>query len=167
MRAEKSGGGERLRIRACRGPEEYPSLVAIWRSAVDATHGVLAAEDRAEIEAHLIPEYFPHVDLVIAERGGSPVGFAGVAASKLEMLFVDAPARGSGVGSALVAHVVEVSGVDAVDVNEHNDEATTFYRRRGFVITGRSPHDDQGRPYPILHLSREGYSQSACVSGAL
>lgn len=71
----KVWGGERLRIRACRGPEEYPSLVAIWQRR--GRHARLAAQDRAEIEAHLIPEYFPHVDLAIAERGGSPVGFAG------------------------------------------------------------------------------------------
>lgn len=27
-----------------------------------------------------------------------------------------------------------------------------FYKRRGFVVESRSEEDEQGRPYPILHL---------------
>lgn len=72
--------------------------------------------------------YFPQVELFVAERGG-------------------------GIGSTLLAHVVSERGVSAVDINEQNDAAVSFYVHRGFEVTGRSAEDEQGRPYPLLHLS--------------
>lgn len=139
-------------IRPVRGAEEYPELVNIWRSSVDATHDFLAAEDRDEIQSQLIPNYFPHVELVVAEHNGRLVGFAGTAEQNLEMLFVDAEYRGRSVGTALLKHTVTQSGITSVDVNEQNTQAVEFYRRRGFITVGRDDLDDQGRPYPILHL---------------
>ncbi len=90
----------------------------------------------------------------MAERGDEVVGFAGVADHKLEMLFVDAGHRGSGVGSALLAYVIDVDSVRFVDVNEDNAEAVAFYRNRGFAVVGRSDLDDDGRPYPLLRMER-------------
>lgn len=141
-----------LSIRPSSGPGEYSELVRIWRSAVDATHDFLADEHRDEIESRLASDYFPHVELHVAELGGAPVGFAGISGENLEMLFVDARERGHGVGSALLSFVVE-RGVTTVDVNEQNAQAVEFYRRRGFTLIGRSELDDQGRPYPLLHLA--------------
>lgn len=143
-------------IRRVTGPEEYPRLVEIWRSAVDATHDFLSEADRDEIESQLASDYLPQVDLHLAERGGVPVGFAGVSGERLEMLFVDAGQRGHGVGTALLSFVVAECGVTTVDVNEQNAQAVEFYRRRGFTLVGRSELDDQGRPYPILHLAIRG-----------
>lgn len=40
-------------IRPSMGEHEFPLLVAIWRSAVDATHGFLADERRAQTEERL------------------------------------------------------------------------------------------------------------------
>lgn len=140
-------------VRRARGSDEYPRLAAVWRSAVDATHDFLAAEDRDAIEARLASDYFSQVDLSIAERDGAIVGFAGVSGERLEMLFVHATERGRGIGTALLEHVVG-RGVRALDVNEQNPQAVAFYRRRGFDVVGRSALDDDGRPYPLLHLVR-------------
>ncbi len=134
------------------GPAEYPRLVAIWRSAVDATHHFLADADRADIESQLADVYFPAVRLTVAEIDGDPVGFAGTAGEHLEMLFVHADARGHGVGSALLQHVIAEQGIRLVDVNEQNEQAVEFYVRRGFVVAGRSELDEAGRPYPLLHM---------------
>lgn len=90
-------------IRACKGESEYLELVAIWRSSVTATHEFLAPEHQAAIEKKLAADYFPQVKLTVAELAGEPVGFAGVVADRLEMLFIAAPARGQGVGGALLA----------------------------------------------------------------
>jgi RimJ/RimL family protein N-acetyltransferase/predicted N-acetyltransferase YhbS len=133
-------------------PTEYPALVAIWRRAVDATHDFLSDEDRDAIEAQLATAYLPAVTLVVAESDGEPIGFAGVLDGVLEMLFVDPDRHGRGVGSALVARAVREHGVTRVDVNEQNPDATAFYVRRGFRTVGRSPTDEAGRPYPVLHL---------------
>ncbi|WP_082980852.1 acetyltransferase [Mycolicibacter heraklionensis] len=141
-----------MRIRECDGPAEYPRLVAIWRSAVEATHDFLAEADRAAIESQLADKYFPGVRLTVAEIVGEPVGFAGTAGENLEMLFVHADARGHGVGTALLDHAIAEQQVRRVDVNEQNEQAIEFYVRRGFVVTGRSELDDAGRPYPLLHM---------------
>jgi putative acetyltransferase len=148
--------GARASIRPVSGADEHPRLVEIWRTAVDATHHFLTTEDRDDIESHLASDHLPHVELHVAELDGVPVGFAGVADESLEMLFVDADQRGAGVGSDLLAFVVAEREVTTVDVNEQNGSAVAFYLRRGFAVVGRSDVDDQGRPYPILHLSLGG-----------
>ena len=56
-----------------------------------------------------------------------------------------------GTGSELPAFTVRRHGVTSVDVNEQNPAALKFYRKHGFAVDGRSPLDDQGNPFPILH----------------
>lgn len=143
-----------VRIRPVTGPEEYPRLVEIWRSAIDATHDFLTPADRDGIRSKLASEYFAQVQLLVAERDGQAVGFAGVAGEDLAMLFVEDAHRGTGVGSALVADVVAHHGVRTLDVNEQNPQAAEFYRRRGFTVIGCSATDEAGRPYPLLHMRR-------------
>lgn len=117
-----------------------------------ATHDFLEREDFERIEKHLASDYLPAVSLLVAEQAGRAVGFAGVHSCSLEMLFVADEARGRGVGGALLREAVSRHGVTRVDVNEQNPAATAFYLRHGFVRTGRSDLDADGRPYPILHL---------------
>lgn len=132
--------------------EDWPVLVDVWRSAVDATHDFLAADDRDRIEAHLASDYFPQVRLAVAVVGERIVGFAGVAGGSLEMLFVHDDFRGRGVGKSLLAWALR-QGVDRVDVNEQNPQAVGFYLANGFQTVGRSDLDDQGRPYPLLRMA--------------
>lgn len=141
-----------LSIRPSVGAAEYPLLAAIWRGAVDATHDFLAAEDRDEIEARLQSDFFPAVLLLVAQIDGKAVGFAGVLGDKLEMLFVEAAQRASGIGTALLNYAINEYGVSRVDVNEQNALAAGFYARQGFEVVGRSETDGAGRPYPLLHL---------------
>lgn len=141
-----------LSIRPSAGAADYPALLTIWRSAVDATHDFLALVDRDEIEAHLASDYLPAVTLSVAEIDDEPVGFTGTLDGALEMLFVDAMQRGSGVGTALLAHAVAEHGVTRLDVNEQNALAVGFYEHRGFEVVGRSETDEADRPYPLLHL---------------
>ncbi|MDO5029953.1 MAG: GNAT family N-acetyltransferase [Corynebacterium sp.] len=142
--------------RRCIGPEEYPALVDIWRSAVRATHHFLTEEDFQAIESNLSPAYFPAAHLFVAECNNHPVGFAGVVEDSLEMLFVADEFRGQGVGSLLLRYAVDQLGVRKVDVNEQNPGAVGFYLHHGFVQGGRDDLDADGRPYPILHFAIEG-----------
>jgi putative acetyltransferase len=41
-----------------------------------------------------------------------------------------------------------------VDVNEQNGAALGFYEALGFEVVDRSPVDEDGRPFPLLHLRR-------------
>lgn len=78
----------------------------------------------------------------------------GMSGAQIDSLFVHADARGSGVGRRLVEHAMTLHPVLTVDVNEQNASGAGFYQRLGFETVGRSPVDDAGRPYPLLHLSR-------------
>jgi putative acetyltransferase len=69
------------------------------------------------------------------------------------MLFVSDAVRGEGVGSALLAEVIENQAVSKVDVNEQNSGALGFYLSRGFAQIGRSELDGDGRPYPTIHMA--------------
>ncbi len=142
-------------LRASRGEIEFAELVAIWRSAVDATHGFVSADDLDQIEAAMAPEYLPSVQLTVAEVDGRLVGFAGTAAHRLEMLFVENAFRGSGIGSALLEYVVREQSVTELDVNEQNLHAVAFYASRGFAVIGRSETDEAGYPYPLLHMRKQ------------
>ena len=66
--------------------------------------------------------------------------------------FVSPDCFGRGIGSELLTFAVRQRGVTLVDVNEQNPAALKFYRKHGFAVDGRSPLDDQGNPFPILHL---------------
>lgn len=139
-------------LRPDHGPSEYPALVAICRSAVLATHDFLAPEDFAQIQSMLASAYFPAVDLIVADVDGEAVGFVGAASGNLEMLFVHDSFRGKGIGSALLGEAIALHGVARVDVNEQNAGARRFYLAHGFQQVGRSELDDEGKPYPILHM---------------
>ena len=52
-------------------------------------------------------------------------------------------------------HAQALRGGDlTVDVNEQNPAAVGFYEAVGFAVVGRSPLDDAGRPFPLLHMRR-------------
>ena len=129
-------------------------LFRIWRSAVAATHHFLTADHFADIERLVENDYLPTAHLwVAADEAHRPLGFMGLTGSNIDALFVDPDRHGQGIGRALVEHARSIAGGSlTVDVNEQNQSGAGFYERLGFRRTGRSPLDDQGRPYPLLHL---------------
>lgn len=141
-------------LRPCHGPTEWPSLVRIWRSAVEATHTFLTAEDVEFYAARMASDYLPAVELTVADVDGTPAGFSGIAGNSLEMLFVDDAYRGRGIGSALLGRALAEHPDLILDVNEQNPQAVGFYERHGFVTSSRSETDGDGRPFPILHMAR-------------
>lgn len=128
----------------------------IWESAVLHTHDFLKKEDFLYYSER-VPFYFNHVDLYGAEHEGRLVGFIGIAEDNMEMLFVDDDCRGKGIGRQLVSYAVNELHAGRVDVNEQNVQAVGFYVHMGFQVVSKSESDNEGRPYPILHL-KYGFS---------
>ncbi|MFD0556478.1 putative acetyltransferase [Stackebrandtia endophytica] len=143
---------DEIEIRPCAGTTEWPRLVEVWRSAVEATHDFLTPDDVEYFESRLASDYLPQVDLTVATVAGEIVGFVGLADGGLEMLFVEDEHRGRGIGTLLLRDALARSATLRVDVNEQNERALGFYLRHGFHRVGRSATDQDGRPYPILHL---------------
>ena len=117
-----------------RSSELVAALVDVWERSVRATHDFLAEDDIVGLRPEAESGIAGVERLTVAYDGGAP------------------EARGRGVGRALLAHAVEHARVRTLDVNEQNPQAVGFYEHEGFVVAGRSPVDDAGRPFPLLHM---------------
>lgn len=132
---------------------DAPVLSDIWRDSALATHDFLSQNDFKEIEVMVREQYLPNAEVWVAEDAGKPVGFMGMTDSHIDSLFIAPNLRGKGVGKHMLAHAKSLFGDKlTVDVNEQNSQGVGFYLHMGFQQTGRSELDDQGKPYPILHL---------------
>lgn len=133
-------------------PDDSARVIDIWREAVDATHDFLAPSDRAAIEVE-VRDFLPLAPLWLAvDDADNAVGFMLLDGSHMEALFIDPAQHRRGIGGRLLAHAQSMHPTVTTDVNEQNTQAIRFYLRHGFVETGRSAHDSQGRPYPLIHL---------------
>ncbi|QDH81549.1 GNAT family N-acetyltransferase [Echinicola soli] len=133
--------------------EEYSAVVGVWEASVRATHDFLKPGDIERFKPLILNQYLDMVTLAcIRNEAGNIEGFVGVAGDKVEMLFVHPATMGTGMGGALMHYAIHSLKVKKVDVNEDNSRAVAFYKHIGFKVEGRSPLDDEGNPYPILHL---------------
>jgi len=133
---------------------DHLKLIEIWEASVRATHDFLAEDDLQELKPLILEQYFDAVELRCAKNGhGEILGFCGVHDGNIEMLFIAPDARGKGIGALLAAYAINSQGATKVDVNEQNGQALGFYQHIGFSVTGRSPVDGQGKPYPLLHMA--------------
>lgn len=136
---------------------DVPRALEIWRAAVNATHGFLSAEDRIEIDRVVAEQFLPNVPLWLAvDDADRPQGFLVMDGEMIDALFVDPAVHGLGVGTALVDHALALAPNALVDASEQASNAAPFYEARGFVRTGRSETDPQGRPYPVIHFRHPG-----------
>ena len=135
-------------------PSDYTELLAVWENSVRATHSFITEEDIAFFKPMIIEHAFPAVSLKCVKNNNEKIlGFVGVNDAKVEMLFVLDKERGNGIGTTLLKHAIENFNANKVDVNEQNPEAVGFYQHHGFKVVSRSPLDDMGKPFPILHMS--------------
>lgn len=132
--------------------EDGAALIDLWRRSVDATHHFLSDEDRKSIDAEVCG-FLPHEPMTVAvDENDKILGFMLLDGTHMEALFVDPDVRGTGVGRQLLQHGLSLHGALSTDVNTQNAQAVGFYQRMGFVQSGRSEVDSQGRPYPLIHL---------------
>ena len=153
VRPRRSPPGVAIRAAVC--ADASLLLAYVRRKAeFDRTTGVFTGvvyTTREKIEATLFGEpRFAHA--LVAEDAGDPRGFAlyyfryssfsGQPSLWLDDLYVDADARGRGVGAALLARLVEIArGHDCTHVAwtaaVANPRAIAFYEREGAVIVSR------------------------------
>lgn len=96
-------------------------LIRIWKDSVRASHHFLTEDDIC----HLTPQAegaLRFIDtLLIAYETENPVGFMGIQAQKIEMLFLSPACFGQGLGKRLVRLAFDKWDVRYVDVNEQNE----------------------------------------------
>jgi putative acetyltransferase len=136
---------------------DHPALVALWERSVRVTHDFLTEADIVALRS-LVRDALNDDALelwVLTEKADAPIGFMGLAGNDIAALFLEPAHRGQGGGRRLVACAQQRRDGDlTVEVNEQNPAARGFYEALGFVVVGRSPLDDGGRPFPVLHMRR-------------
>lgn len=128
-------------------------ILEIWEDSVRATHLFLANEEIESIKKY-VPQALKEVShLIIMENDNSvPIAFMGIENTRLEMLFIKNSERRKGLGKELLRYGIENYNIDELTVNEQNTDAKKFYEYMGFKTYKRTELDEQGRPYPILHM---------------
>lgn len=134
-------------------PADYDPLTAVWLRSVRATHSFLTEEKIQELLPLVRASALPSLELWVLDSEVGPVGFIGFDGSKMEALFLDPAIFRRGWGRRLVEHARRLKGPLTVDVNEQNSDAVRFYEALGFRVVGRSDTDQDGRPYPLLHMA--------------
>ena len=132
------------------------ALLDVWEDSVRATHDFLSLEEIAKIR-EFVPQALEGIAHLIIEtdENGKPLAFMGIENGKLEMLFIKSSERGKGLGKRLLKYGMENYDVDELAVNEQNPQAKGFYEHMGFKVYQRNELDDQGNPYPVLHMRLE------------
>ncbi|KAE9652665.1 GNAT family N-acetyltransferase [Pseudomonas sp. PB105] len=140
---------------------DYAQLAQIWEASVRATHDFLPDSYIVLLKNLVLTRYLDSVMLICTKDSRQRItGFAGVAAGKVEMLFIDPHHRGQGLGRQLLWYAIEHLNAEALDVNEQNPQALGFYLKLGFEVIGRTEHDGLGQPYPLLHMRlRQAHQQ--------
>ena len=132
---------------------DYEELTRVWEASVRATHDFLPESYIELLKNLVLTRYLDAVMLICTKDSRQRItGFAGVAAGKIEMLFIDPAHRGQGLGKQLLRYALEQFHADQLDVNEQNTQALAFYLKQGFEVVGRSEVDGMDQPYPLLHM---------------
>lgn len=131
---------------------DHEVLLGVWRRAVEATHHFLTPAAVDGYEEQLRGALPRAAVRVVTGPDDEVVGFSAGRGGEIDMLFVDPAVHGTGVGTALLDDAAARHPILTLDVNEQNPAARAWYRRRGFVETGRDEVDADGSPYPVIHL---------------
>ena len=128
-------------------------LTIIWQKSVEATHLFLSPQDIKDILPQVVIglKQIP-ILLVSFTNDDEPIGFAGIADDKLEMLFLSPDYFQQGIGYKMISTAIQDYQIKYVDVNKQNPKALKFYLRQDFTIFKRSPVDSDNRPFPIRRV---------------
>ena len=133
--------------------DDYAAITDVWEASVRATHHFLTEAHIQFFRPLVQHSYLLDVDLrCIRDAAGAILGFAGVAGTRLEMLFIHPDARGQGTGRQLLRYAIDTLGIYEVDVNEQNEQAVGFYEHMGFRTFHRAAVDSLGNPFPVLTM---------------
>jgi putative acetyltransferase len=131
---------------------EYDQIIELWESSVKATHDFLLEKDIVFYK-NIINKYFDNINLYAARNNtGKIIAFMGTSEDNIEMLFVHPNEMGKGIGKFLINYAINELKIKKVDVNEQNKRARELYEKMGFCVVNRSAFDNEGFPYPILHM---------------
>jgi putative acetyltransferase len=133
---------------------EHNQIIELWELSVRVTHYFLVEKD-IDYYKKIINKYLDNINLyAVRDNIGKILGFMGTSKNTIEMLFVHPKEIGKGIGKLLINYAVNELKIKKVDVNEQNEQAIEFYKKMGFCVMNRSALDNEGLPYPLLHMMK-------------
>jgi putative acetyltransferase len=129
---------------------DLDALTDVWERAARSSHTFMDPDDIASMRLFIRDSYLPSMHVWLAEAEGVPLGFVGAQGRHVELLYIDPPFHGRGLGTALLAHTAATS----VEVYADNVTGVGFYRAQGFSEVLRRETDAIGRPYAMVVLRR-------------
>lgn len=129
---------------------DLDALTDLWERAARSSHAFMDPDDFGAMRPFIRDSYLPSMDVWLIARDGGAAAFVGARDDHVELLYVDPPFHGQGLGTVLLAHV----GATSVEVYADNIVGVGFYRSRGFAEVRRRELDAAGRPYPMVVLRR-------------
>jgi putative acetyltransferase len=84
--------------------EDFPQVLEVWEASVRATHDFISEAD-IQFFKPLVRDVLPQMPVLtcVRDQQSQVVGFLGLEADKIEMLFIDPQWRGKGIGRSLLA----------------------------------------------------------------
>jgi putative acetyltransferase len=136
-------------IRTAREPD-LDALTDVWERAARSSHAFMDPDDFSAMRPFIRDSYLPSMDVRLAELDGDAIAFVGAHDTHVELLYVDPPFHGQGLGTRLLDDI----GATSVEVYADNTTGVGFYRSQGFVEVLRRERDAADRPYPMVVLRR-------------
>ncbi|SHJ96009.1 putative acetyltransferase [Clostridium cavendishii DSM 21758] len=134
--------------------KDMDAILKVWESSVRATHTFLNEEDIISLKPQVKEGvYYVNKFMCVRDDEDNIQAFMGVHDGKIEMLFVSDECRCNGIGKKLIEYAINSLNIKYVDVNEQNIQGVGFYKHMGFDVFKRSEFDEQGNPFPILHMT--------------
>ncbi len=151
----ESAGLDDPRVRALAAEEIRARLRGIPDAVADP---LISAQTTSKLGG--LAAAYPDAATELALLGGDPAGYVVTASAddgiRLCDIVVAEASRGTGVGRAMLAGVVERADAEGVAVALsvwHDAPARAWYARHGFVVSGGDPrgHVEMRREYPGIH----------------
>ena len=141
-----------ISIRRAHGPADRAAISELAHRIWPAHYAPIIG--RAQVDYMLAHGYTPTAlaaaeeagtVFYLAEQAGQALGYAALAPGPepatmlLDKLYLDASARGQGIGRRLLAYLIDAARAAGarrltLRVNRHNTASIAFYKRAGFVI---------------------------------
>jgi len=129
---------------------DLDALTDVWERAARSSHAFMDPDDFHAMRPFIRDSYLPSMNVWLVEVDDVAAAFVGAHDTHVELLYVDVPFHGRGLGTRLLAQV----DASSVEVYADNLVGVGFYRAQGFAEVLRRDTDAAGRPYPMVVMKR-------------
>ncbi|HFT5242900.1 TPA: N-acetyltransferase [Yersinia enterocolitica] len=149
-------------------PSDLDALMQLWLSSTIAAHPFVIEqywhESAPLVRDTYLPAaktwiYCPQEGLLASSEENNPIaGFISILEEQLVgALFVAQPYHGHHVGKALMNHAQQHYRALTLEVYQQNLRAYHFYRKQGFIVTGKTYNAETDASILTMHWDRTFY----------